>query len=42
MGKVINYSSFNYLKGGFAKCYEFVSGETKQTLAGKVIDKQTL
>lgn len=29
-------------KGGFAKCYEFVSKETKKVYAGKVIDKQTL
>eukprot|EP00347_Sterkiella_histriomuscorum_P022648 403337684 len=29
-------------KGGFARCYEFVSQESKETLAAKIIDKQTL
>jgi hypothetical protein len=29
-------------KGGFAKCYEFVCGENKQTYAGKVVEKSEL
>jgi len=29
-------------KGGFAKCYEFTSMETKKTCAAKVITKATL
>lgn len=29
-------------KGGFAKCYEFTSTDTKRTSAAKIIDKTTL
>ena len=29
-------------KGGFAKCYEFTSIESKKILAAKIIPKQTL
>ena len=29
-------------KGGFAKCYEFTSSETKRISAAKIIDKTTL
>jgi len=29
-------------KGGFAKCYEFTSNETKKLSAAKIIDKTTL
>ena len=29
-------------KGGFAKCYEFTSMETKRVSAAKIIDKTTL
>jgi len=30
------------MQGGFARCYEFVCGQTKEVFAGKVVDKKSL
>jgi len=40
---VKKYSKGRFLgKGGFAKCYEFMSMETHKLTAAKIIDKATL
>ena len=41
-GKLLGKVIFLYIKGGFAKCYEFTSLQTQKKYAAKVIDKASL